>query len=276
MSVDRFDTGAGVPVGGRRVPLAALREVRGRLRRWLLPADALAAYERLEASPHVRRFGAVASVGIGYVSGANDFFHLRPSDARRAKIDERFLMPAVRRGSSLPPSATLTRRQVARWLSDDEPVLLLHLGRDQIRLPAAVQRYLDSAGGHDAREAYKCRVRTPWWSVPDVSIPHGFLSYMSGETPALVRNGAGCTATNSVHVVKMRPGTTFRAVQTAFDSALTRLSCEIEGHPLGGGMLKIEPREAQRLLLPTPALLDADVADTEQLEHGIAVMRQWR
>lgn len=276
VAIDRFKTGAYKPTGGTNIPLVALRGVRGRLRRWLLPADALAAYERFERSPFASRLGALASVGIGYVSGANDFFHLRPSVARRARIDGCFLAPAVRRGGSLPSTDTLTASQVERWIANDEPVLLLRIGREEKNLPAPVRKYLDSELGREAREAYKCRVRSPWWSVPDVSIPDGFLTYMSGETPALVRNGARCTATNSVHVVKMRGGTSFGAVQAAFDTPLARLSCEIEGHPLGGGMLKVEPREAQRLLLPTRAVLAEAEAYKEVIEHGIAVMRKWR
>jgi predicted RNA methylase len=274
--LDRFDPCAEVPAGGPAVPLVSLRQVRGRLRRWLLPADVLAAYERLERSPHARRLGALARVSIGYVSGANNFFHLRPSSARRARIDERYLVPAVRRGGSLPAAATLTKRQVARWIADDEPVLLLRIRRDEKELPSAVRRYLNSEAGQEAREAYKCRVRCPWWSVPDVSIPDGFLAYMSGETPALVRNGAAATATNSVHVVTMREGMPFAAIQNVFNSPLTRLSCEIEGHPLGGGMLKLEPREAQRLLLSTSAIDGQVAAVAPDLEHGITVMREWR
>ena len=38
----------------------------------------------------------------------------------------------------------------------------------------------------------------------------------------------------------------------SFYSSLTRLSCEMEGHPLGGGMLKLEPTEAERLLVAMP------------------------
>ncbi|MDB5070067.1 MAG: Type restriction-modification system methyltransferase subunit-like protein [Candidatus Eremiobacteraeota bacterium] len=273
--VDRFQTNAPIPRGGRRVPLARLRDVRGRLRRWLLPTDVLETYEEIERADGVLRLGSVASVGIGYVSGANDFFHLRPSVARRARIDERFLTPAVRRGGSLPPTATLTKRQVQQWIANDDPVLLLHLDRVQ-ELPKAVRRYLDSDAGITAREAYKCRVRNPWYSVPDVTVPDGFLSYMSGETVQIIRNSAGCVGTNSVHVVRMRPGASFRTVQTGFDSPLTRLSCEIEGHPLGGGMLKVEPREAQRLLLAMPAAHTAVQHAAEDLEHGISVMRQWR
>jgi hypothetical protein len=35
-------------------------------------------------------------------------------------------------------------------------------------------------------------------------------------------------------------------------SPFVQLSCEIEGHPLGGGMLKLEPREASQIALPGP------------------------
>jgi hypothetical protein len=99
---------------------------------------------------------------------------------------------------------------------------------------------------------------------------------MSGETPQIIRNAARCVGTNSVHMVRMHKGELFRTMQSGFDSILTRLSCEIEGHPLGGGLLKLEPREAQRLLIPdetaTAALRDAQ----EVLRHGIATMRRWR
>jgi hypothetical protein len=276
VSVERFEPGRDLPSGGRTVPLSDLRNARGRLRRWLLPSDILSVYETLERVASVRRLGSIAWVSIGYVSGANDFFHLRPSVARRARIDDRFLVPTVRRGGSLPTTSSLTQRQVRRWLSDDDAVLLLRLGRDEKRLPIAVQRYLNSEAGVEARTAYKCRVRDPWYSVPDVTVPDGFLTVMSGETPQIVRNAARCVATNSVHVVKMHKGESFRAMQTGFDSILTRLSCEIEGHPLGGGMLKLEPREAQRLLIPEERATASLQKAQEALRAGIATMRGWR
>ena len=137
---------------------------------------------------------------------------------------------------------------VEKWVRDDEPVLLLKLPKSS-DLPSSVLRYLDSDHGHEAREAYKCRVREPWFSVPDVHVPNFFLSYMSGEQPTLARNDAGCTNTNSVHGVRLRgrKGTTNIA---SWGSDMVQLSAEIEGHPLGGGMLKLEPREAARIVLP--------------------------
>jgi adenine-specific DNA-methyltransferase len=59
---------------------------------------------------------------------------------------------------------------VEKWKRDDAAILLLRITKDQ-ELPAAVKRYLESEGAREAREAYKCRVRDPWYSVPDVKVP---------------------------------------------------------------------------------------------------------
>ena len=119
-------------------------------------------------------------------------------------------------------------------------------------------------------------MRDPWYSVPDVIVPDGFLTYMSGERVQVVQNEAGCVATNSVHTVRLKERTAFGTIRSGFDTPLTQLSCEIEGHPLGGGMLKVEPREAQRVLVPrrgsAAALRDAGAA----LAEGVAYMRRWR
>jgi adenine-specific DNA-methyltransferase len=260
----------------RLVSLGALREARGRLRRWLLPQGVLETYRELENGDGVVRLGSIADVGIGYVSGANDFFHLRPSVAKRLGIPNRFLRPAVRRGGSLPASPALTKDHVREWVANDDAVLLLQIARDHRALPHGVTSYLNSTAGDDAREAYKCRVRDPWYSVPDVTVPDGFLTYMSGERVQVVENAARCVATNSVHVVHMKDRSAFRSLRAAFESPLTKLSCEVEGHPLGGGMLKVEPREAQRVLIARRSSATAVRAASDMLQEGIARMRRWR
>lgn len=274
--VEKFAPSAEPPAPNRVIALSELLLARGRLRRWLLPPDVLDSYMSFEQRSDVFRLGSIADVGIGYVSGANDFFHLRPSDAKRLRIPKHYLRIAVRRGGSLPATAVLSRDHVREWVAKDEPVLLLRISRNHRDLPAPVKAYLNSSAAKKAREAYKCRVRDPWYSVPDVTVPDGFLTYMSGERVQVVANSAKCVATNSVHVVRLKNGLSFGAVRSAFDTSLTQLSCEVEGHPLGGGMLKVEPREAQRVLIArTHAKNDLQrVADL--LSKGIFEMRRWR
>jgi adenine-specific DNA-methyltransferase len=254
------------------VPVSEWRSLWGRrLRPYLLNAAARDIYAEVSVDPAVTRLGDLAQVGIGYVSGANDFFHLSPSEAERWDIPATLLQPSVRKGSALPASV-LSQSTVEDWRRRDEAFLLLRLRRGQ-DVPRSVRRYLDSAPGHEARQAYKCRTRDPWYAVPDVHVPDYFLSYMSGRAPSLVRNGATATCTNSVHAVRLRPGVKSRALN-AWGSPFVQLSCEIAGHPLGGGMLKLEPTEAANVLLPGAAVLKR--LDRETVTQALTTIRAWR
>ena len=245
----------------------------GRLRPFLLPNRIRESYLELANRTGMERFGSLASIGIGYVSGANDFFHVRPSGARLWKLPDQYLLPAVRNGKCLT-SESIDKQTVRRWIRRDEPCLLLRLKPEEV-VPSVVQEYLDSPGGMVARKAYKCRVRSPWYCVPSVNVPDGFLSDMSGLGPKLVRNAAKCVATNSVHVVNFHRRASAEAVFCGWDNPLTLLSAELEGHPLGGGMLKLEPREATRILVPT-ANPDFSSHESDLLMEGVAELRRWR
>lgn len=255
------------------VPVAHWRTTwRCRLRPFLLNSAARDLYVDAVNDTQTKRFNELANIGIGYVSGANDFFHLRPSDAIRFRIPPQFLRPSVRNGRALP-ARCLTASNVRKWQQDDEQVLFLHMPKHG-EVPSAVAKYLDSEAGQIARGAYKCRVREPWYSVPDVRVPDFFLSYMSGLQASLVRNEAACTCTNSVHSVRLREGVDAAALPDIWESPFVKLSSELEGHPLGGGMLKLEPREAGQIALPSLAVLAR--LNAPVIQDALSTMRQWR
>ena len=257
----------------RAIPLAEWRAAGCRLRRFLLPMRMLALYDKLAVSPDVQRFSRVAHAGIGYVTGANDFFHLRPSEAQLWELPQRCLRVAVRRAEQLP-GKDVDAAAVRGWLAADDPVLLLDLGREG-QLPEPTRRYLETADAKKAKGAYKCRNRNPWYVVPDVRVPDAFLSYMSGLRPTLVSNSARCVCTNSVHAVRLKGEASLQQLQRAWEHPLAQLSCEIEGHPLGGGMLKLEPGEAAKTLLPMRKL-ELSASAEDDLQEATMAMRRWR
>jgi adenine-specific DNA-methyltransferase len=53
------------------------------LRPFLVSEEGRRLYREIAADPESCRFGELATIGIGYVSGTTDFFHLRPSAAAR-------------------------------------------------------------------------------------------------------------------------------------------------------------------------------------------------
>jgi hypothetical protein len=99
--------------------------------------------------------------------------------------------------------------------------------------------------------------------VPHVYDADGFLTYMSGTSPKLVANDAGVVAPNTLHIVRMYPGAPVAplALAAMWQTSLSALSCELEGHSLGGGMLKLEPTEARRVAVALPDLAPARVAE---------------
>jgi hypothetical protein len=163
-------------------------------------------------------------------------------------------------------------RALVRW--QDQPILLLDLARIR-ELPPSVMRYLDSDLGHKARATYKCRNRDPWYVVPDVQVPDAFLTYMSGTDVLLVSNSAHCVCTNPVLAVRADGRIAVSHLQGGWSHPLRVLSAELEGHPLAGGLLKLEPREACRVLVPT-ASADIGAADIQIIEEITREARSWR
>jgi len=78
---------------------------------------------------------------------------------------------------------------------------------------------------------------------------------MSGNQAQLLVNSAGVVAPNSLHIIRLgkQALVLMESLAVSWLTSLTRLSTEIEGRSLGGGMLKLEPREARRTLLVVPS-----------------------
>lgn len=242
----------------------ALCSGKKRLISYLIPARARMLYDELRVSPEFTRLGDLASVGIGYVTGANDYFHLSPQDLSFWEIPPEFVKRAVRRGASLV-GLHYTSDDWEAGLESRNSGFLLHIEQDS-PLTEGLERYLEVGEQSGVSATFKCRTRKPWYRVPHVVLPDAFLTYMSGVSPKLVANLADAVAPNSLHVVRIRPSAKLTAggLATLWNNSLTALSAEIEGHALGGGMLKMEPREAREVLVPVAG--NARLAD---LEHEL-------
>lgn len=240
----------GLP-GPQALDTQGLSSGQERLSEYWISRPARELYRELRDSAHTVRLGELAGVGTGYVTGANDYFHLSPQDVRQWDIPAEFLKPAIRRGRSLV-GLRFTQADWEWAVTKGEGGYLLHIppGAD---LPESLWRYLQAGQAQGVHQAYKCRVRDPWYSVPQVYCPDAFLSYMSGAMPSLVANQAGVVAPNSLHILRLRQGSisadSAEALACLWQTSLTRLSAELEGHAMGGGMLKIEPSEAERIVL---------------------------
>ena len=111
--MDQFGYMPAPPSLGIDVPVSEWKSWNCRLRPFFLSDEVRDFYTETVSSADTVRLGEVARVGIGYVTGANDFFHLRPSEAERLRIPSKQLHPAVRNGRSLS-SGCVTAETVDR------------------------------------------------------------------------------------------------------------------------------------------------------------------
>ncbi len=244
------------------VDTTAVIKNKSRLLEYLLPSDIMSLYSELKSNPLVLQLGSFATVGIGYVTGNNEFFHLTRSMAEHWNIPPDALTPCVRSGSQMQ-GLIFTHDDLEALLDADAPNLLLDLARFGEPLPDSIMQYLEHGKRQGVHLAYKCRKRKPWYVVPHVYGCDGLLTYMSGKRARIIVNDADVVAPNTLHTIRLRDDTPLSISELAISwlTSLTALSTEIEGHSLGGGMLKLEPGEAQRTVVVNPSLSDGVAHD---------------
>jgi adenine-specific DNA methylase len=192
--------------------------------------------------------GALGRVDIGAVTGANEFFVMSRKEAMASGLPASVLMPVISKAAHVQ-GARFTEAEWKERLAAGEPMFMLVAGEADAR--GDVARYIKKGEEMGLPARYKCRTRKPWYAVPYVRTPDLFLTYMSHVAPRLVVNEARATNTNTVHGVFLSDPSLAAPLAAAFLGSATLLSAEIEGRSYGGGVLKMEPREALRLRVPS-------------------------
>lgn len=192
---------------------------------------------------------------LGAVTGGNRYFALSSARVRELGIPQRDLLRISPPGSSHLRGLALTRSAMTRLAQEDQPIWLLY---PSAKPASATLRYIEEGHRTGADQAYKCRVRRPWWRVPVLKVPDLFLTYMNADTARLTTNTVGARHLNSIHGVYLTDEYRELArdvLPIASLNSMTLLSAELVGRSYGGGILKIEPREADRWWMPAPALI---------------------
>jgi len=222
----------------------------------LLEPDALAVYRKVIDHKEFTTLKGWGETTLGAVTGNNRYFALTDGQVAELRLGKRDVVPLS------PPGSRHLRRLSFR--PSDWESLRLRDGRVWLFRPSgqpspAAWEYIADGEREGVDRAYKCRVRDPWWRTPIVPPPDLFVTYMNADTPRLATNGAGVHHLNSVHGLYLQPHLGRRAVELlpiASLNSMTLVGAETVGRAYGGGMLKLEPREADRLPVPSAAFVE--------------------
>ncbi|MCV6973503.1 class I SAM-dependent methyltransferase [Mycobacterium bourgelatii] len=209
----------------------------------------------LKRSSSMTRLGCLAAVDVGIVTGRNSFFTFTDAQARELGLAAH-CVPLVSRSAQLSGLVYDTDCRASDLASGHRTWLLN--ARDPV--DPAVVAHIQAGERAGVHTGYKCSIRKPWWTTPSLWVPDLFMLRQIHLAPRLAVNAAAATSTDTVHRVRLAPQVDAAALAAVFHNSVTFAFAEIMGRSYGGGILELEPREAEELPIPAPAYADAELA----------------
>ncbi len=237
----------------------------------LILPDALATYRDLTGRKQFSKLIEWGETYLGSVTGNNDFFTLTAADVGRLKLDKSEVLKIS------PPGARHLRGltfSTSAWNQLSKESARCYLFAPSVEEPSKAARAYIAAGERaGVPKAYKCKVRSPWWRVPLVARPDILFTYMNHDRPRLTTNEAGVRVLNSLYGIELKQGLKKIGkanLPVACLNTVTLLGSEIVGRAYGGGLLKHEPKEADRLPVPSQSTLAAMHDELQLLKPQLA------
>jgi adenine-specific DNA methylase len=238
----------------------------------LIPADALDVYRTATASDEVETLLDWGESYLGAVTGNNKYFTLTGKQVVELGLTRKELRRISPPGSRYLRGLTFTEKAWSELLREESRCYLFY--PDGGDLSIAAREYLTAGERAGVHSAYKCKARKPWWRVPLAPMADLFLTYMDHVCPRFVANDAQVHHLNSVYGVRLRSdrqelGRDLLALASL--NSLTILGAEMIGRSYGGGILKIEPTEADLLPLASRIVLEAAAGELRDLRPHLAI-----
>lgn len=194
---------------------------------------------------------------LGIVTGNNKYFTLSPQRVKELNLPPHELLRLSPPGSAHLRGLKLSDEMLAKLGQQGGATSLFYPADPP---SAAALAYIEDGHRTGVDTAYKCRVRKTWYRVPLVPPADLLLTCMNADTPRLTTNAAGARHLNSVHGIFLDPKHREigrQSLPLASLNSVSLLHAEMVGRAYGGGILKIEPKEADVWAMPSPALVSA-------------------
>lgn len=199
--------------------------------------------------------GEICRVHRGTVTGANGVWI---AGEHSAGLPDSVLYPSVTKARDVLDSGGTLRR--GHKLRDviDIPADLDELDREDRK---AVTKFLKIAKQMGGDKGYVARHRKAWWSVGLRNAAPIISTYMARRAPGFTINNADARHINIAHGLYPRDPMSDDLRNALVMFLQTGVSQQL-GRTYAGGLTKFEPREMERLIVPSP----------EMLAEGVGVM----
>ncbi len=267
IELDDADSLAGYEVKLRgRHHLKAIDHAEEKWTQYYLEEREIGLLRALKTHPELTRFGQIGCVDVGVVTGNNSFFVLTESQIQAQELSGHTL-PLVGRTAQLP-GLMYTEED---WQANRDADVLCHL----LNLPASkadllsppMQRYIQSGEDAEMHVGFKCRNRKLWYVVPTLWSPDAFLFRQIHGYPKLVENRTQATSTDTIHRVRYHQPQQADQISMAFLNSMTFAFAEVLGRSYGGGVLELEPNEAEQIPIPFFSDTQLDLVELDKLER---------
>lgn len=204
---------------------------------------------KLKQNKSVRKLSDFAEVDVGIVTGRNEFFVINNEVVKNNSLTS-YCIPIVGRTNQIK-SINFTKND---WKENNENGYncnLLNFNKTTYsKLNKKTQQYIKDGEKQNFHLGYKCRIRKPWYNVPSIWVPDAFMYRQINAHPRLVLNESESTTTDTIHRVRINVGIDKKSFVACYHNSLTFAFAEIMGRSYGGGVLELEPNEAEKLPIP--------------------------
>ena len=239
---------------------------------YLLTKKEILLLRKLNKDSRISRMKDFLEVDVGVVTGNNKFFVVNGETVEQYGLNDH-VIPLVGRSAQMNGGIRFTKNDWKQLNEKNGLCYLFSLNNEASETASsAVKKYLHVGEKDGVPEGYKCRTRKLWHFVPSVWIPDAFLFRQIYTNPRLILNEAKAVPTDTIHRVRFAKSVDKNKFTASFHNSLTFACSEVFGRSYGGGVLELEPTEAEALLIPYQLQNEIDAKKMENLikKNGIA------
>lgn len=223
--------------------------------------------ETVDSIKGLTPFHEIATIKRGIATGMNEYFCLSPSEAKEWGLPEEYLVPIIRRTSSIT-GFDFRDSDLSKLKSNDDSVLLLYCYDEEgepirnVEDEVALSEYLSHGEEIGAAQRYLAENRSPWYVVDNRDPAPILVTYMSKGGFRFIHNKAGVRTLNNLHVADVEgySNRQIEALLAYLNSSVADAITKRSGRTYSRGLHKIEPNELKQI-----PVIDPDELSTEEV-----------